>query len=124
MAAAGLLAGLALAVWQADRAQQAARAAEEARAQVELKFARSEATKDFLVRSLDLAGLYQSGRRLSVDDLMLAMAERMDAELAPPSAPGELRVVIGQSLRELGQPEAAAWPGPRSRSPRPASLPR
>ena len=103
---AGLLAGLALAVWQADRAQQAARAAEEARVQVEREFARSEATKDFLVRSLDLAGLYQSGRRLSVDDLMLAMAERIDTELAAePSAQGELRVVIGQSLVELGQPE-------------------
>ena len=103
---AGLLAGLALALWQADRAQQAARAAEQARVQVEREFARSEATKDFLVRSLDLAGIYQSGRRLSVDDLMLAMAERIDSELAEePSAQGELRVVIGQSLVELGQPE-------------------
>ncbi len=74
--------------------------------QVEREFARSQATKDFLVRSLDLAGLYQSGRRLSVDDLMLAMAERIDVELADePSAQGELRVVIGQSLVELGQPE-------------------
>ncbi|HWS25302.1 MAG TPA: serine/threonine-protein kinase [Xanthomonadales bacterium] len=106
IALAGLLAGLALALWQAERAQLAARAAEEARVQVEREFARSEATKDFLVRSLDLAGLYQSGRRLSVDDLMLAMAERVDTELAEqPSAQGELRVVIGQSLLELGQPE-------------------
>ncbi len=102
----GLLLGLAVAVWQADRAYLAARAAEEARAQVEREFARSEATKDFLVRSLDLAGLHQSGRRLSVDDLMLAMAERIDTELLEqPSAQGELRVVIGQSLFELGQPE-------------------
>ncbi len=102
----GLLAGLAIAVWQADRAYVAARAAEEARQQVEREFARSEATKDFLVRSLDLAGLHQSGRRLSVDDLMLAMAGRVDTELVEqPSAQGELRVVIGQSLFELGEPE-------------------
>jgi serine/threonine-protein kinase len=102
----GLLVGLAVAVWQADRAYLAARAAEQARQQVEREFARSEATKDFLVRSLDLAGLHQSGRRLSVDDLMLAMAERVDTELVEqPSAQGELRVVIGQSLFELGQPE-------------------
>ncbi len=102
----GLLVGLALALWQADRAYLAARAAEQARLEVEREFARSEATKDFLVRSLDLAGLHQSGRRLSVDDLMLAMAERIDSELLDqPSAQGELRVVIGQSLFELGQPE-------------------
>jgi serine/threonine-protein kinase len=102
----GLLAGLAIAVWQADRAYLAARAAEQARQQVEHEFARSEATKDFLVRSLDLAGLHQSGRRLSVDDLMLAMAGRVDTELVEqPSAQGELRVVIGQSLFELGEPE-------------------
>ena len=106
IALTGLLAGLAIAVWQADRAVAAAREAQQAREQVEREYARSEATKDFLVRSLDLAGLHQSGRRLSVDDLMLAMAERIDTELVDqPSAQGELRVVIGQSLLELGQPE-------------------
>ena len=47
-------------------AEQVRPMAEQARQQVEREFARSEATKDFLVRSLDLAGLHQSGRRLSV----------------------------------------------------------
>ena len=101
---AGLLVGLAVAVWQGERAIQSAREAEQARVQVEHEFARAQASKDFLVRSLDLASLQRAGKRLTVDDLMLAMAERVESELAgEPAAQGELRVVIGQSLIELGQ---------------------
>lgn len=101
---AGLLVGLAVAVWQGERAIKSAREAEQARVQVEQEYARAQATKDFLVRSLDLASLQRAGKRLTVDDLMLAMAERVESELAgEPAAQGELRVVIGQSLIELGQ---------------------
>ena len=104
VAVTGLLVGLGLAVWQGERAIKSAREAEQARLQVEREYARSEATKDFLVRSLDLAGLHRAGKRLTVDDLMLTMAERVDSELTEePAAQGELRVVIGQSLIELGQ---------------------
>jgi eukaryotic-like serine/threonine-protein kinase len=100
----GLLVGLGLALWQGERAIESAREAEQARLQVEREYARSEATKEFLVRSLDLAGLHRAGKRLTVDDLMLTMAERVDSELTEePAAQGELRVVIGQSLIELGQ---------------------
>lgn len=100
----GLLAGLGVALWQGERAIESARYAEQARAQVEREYQRSEATKDFLVRSLAMAGLHQDGKRLTVDDLMQTMAERVDSELADePAAQGELRVVIGQSLIELGQ---------------------
>jgi eukaryotic-like serine/threonine-protein kinase len=101
---AGLLAGLGVALWQGERAILAAREAEQARQQVEREFARSEATKEFLVRSLDLAGLHRAGKKLTVDDLMLTMAERVDTELSEqPAAQGELRVVVGQSLIELGK---------------------
>jgi tetratricopeptide (TPR) repeat protein len=99
-----LLTGFGVALWQADRAQELANEAQVARARAESEYARSEATKDFLVRSLDLAGLHSMGRKLSVDDLMLTMAERIDTEMqAHPSSQGELRVVVGQSLAELGQ---------------------
>ncbi len=99
-----LIAGAGSALWQAERARGLAAEALSARATAESEFARSEATKNFLVRSLDLAGLHSMGRKLNVDDLMLTMAERIDSEMqAHPSSQGELRVVVGQSLVELGQ---------------------
>ena len=104
LALLGLLSGFGAALWQAERARELAQDALIARANAESEYARSEATKNFLVRSLDLAGLHSMGRKLSVDDLMLTMAERIDNEMqAHPSSQGELRVVVGQSLVELGQ---------------------
>ncbi|MCE7932860.1 MAG: serine/threonine protein kinase, partial [Xanthomonadales bacterium PRO6] len=101
---AGLLAGLAAAVWQAGLARAAARETEAARAQLEQEYRRSELTRDFLVQSLDMAGMHQAQRQITVDELMGAMAARVDTELASePVVQGELRVVIGQSLFELGQ---------------------
>lgn len=106
IALSGLLAGLGAAIWQAERAQLAAREAQLARQSAEREYARSEATKDFLVRNLDLGGLHRQGRQMTVDEWMGMLATRIDDELGgDPAAQGELRVVIGQSLVELGQGE-------------------
>jgi len=126
IAVAGLLTGLGVAVWQAERARSAAVFAEQARVQVEREYARSEVTKNFLVSSLDLASMQRSGRKLSVEELLLTMAQRVDLELNDqPSSQGELRVLLGQSLIEYGQQErglamaerghaqlSALYPGP------------
>lgn len=106
IALSGLLIGLGTALWQAERARQSATLAQAAQRSAELEYARAEATKDFLVRNLDLASMRRLGRQMTVDEWIQILAGRLDMELhAHPSAQAELRVVIGQSLVELGQGE-------------------
>ena len=106
LALLSLLIGFGVALWQAQRAGVLAEEALQARNRAQSEYARSEATKDFLLRSLDLAGMRSMSGKLSVDDLLVTMADRIDTEMgAYPSSQGELRVVLGQSLVELGQVE-------------------
>lgn len=103
VALSGLLVGLALALWHAEKARLSAQMADEARAQAEREYERSEATKDFLIRNLDFSSLQRQGTQMTVDDWISTLAERVDELHDHPSSQAELRVVIGHSLVALGQ---------------------
>lgn len=106
-------AALALALWQADRAQgQAARAeahAAQARAnaaRAQASAARAVSTKDFLVDLFTQASPLENaqGKQLTAVDLLKTAAQRIDSELEDaPESQAELRAAIGASLFDLGE---------------------
>jgi len=103
LVAIALLAGLALALWQAGIARaQAERAEQQAR--------RAEATKDFVVSAF--AGLSptaaRDGSQLRLTDFLDALLRRLDGALADaPEARIELRTELAKALQELGELDAA-----------------
>lgn len=105
VALSGLLVGLALALWHAEKARWSARLADEARAQAEREYERSEATKDFLIRNLDFSSLQRQDAPLTAEAWVSALAERIDELQDHPGSQAELRVVIGHSLVAIGQTE-------------------
>ncbi len=97
-----LAAGAAFSLWQARRAMQQARAAQQAQA-------RAEAVKSFIASIFGQAVPRQgAGGVVTAGDLLNAAAARVGSELkAQPEVAAELMAIIGDSFLELGDVPAA-----------------
>ncbi len=91
--AASLLAGLGVALWQADVARQQA--------------ARADRSRQFVASVLKQAQPRQGrGGAVLAADLLVAAGQRIESELADdPRAAAELGIVIGEGLSGLGEPQ-------------------
>ncbi len=103
---AGLLLGLAVALWHANRAQQIASEAQAAQAQLAAQLAHSERMRSFLLRNLITADSSPAAQQARIESLQ-ALAARLDEQLADDlQAQAELRVAIGETLVALGARES------------------
>ena len=99
LALLSLAVGFSAALWQAQRAREAA-------AQAERALAQSERSKQFLVDLIGTANplVSEHGSKLDVRTLLLDAAERLQTELAEdPAAQAELKIAIGANLQSLGE---------------------
>jgi serine/threonine protein kinase/tetratricopeptide (TPR) repeat protein len=100
-----LLAGLGVALWQADVARRHAREADRQAQRAEAQAARAEQVKAFVVSLFERSNAEQSrrGTQMTAVDLVRDAAQRVEQELgAAPESQAELRVAIGASLVALG----------------------
>jgi serine/threonine protein kinase/tetratricopeptide (TPR) repeat protein len=103
-----LLAGLGVALWQADVARRHAHEAERQAQRAAAQAARAEQVKAFVVSLFERSNAEQSrgGSQMTAVDLVRDAALRVEQELgAAPESQAELRVAIGASLVALGAVE-------------------